>query len=425
MTISEASRPTTTVHTEPAALAEPTAKVSGRWITLWSLANFAMTGLVYGAGGILAPEIAERIDPANKVSLMAMAAVLAGFVPLIVSPLFGALTDRTTSRRGRRHPWILASAVGAGVVFAIQAWQSTVGGLLLISAAGGLMVAVLSTSLVAVIPDEVPVRQRATVSAWGGAVGGSLGVLICTGIVVAVNGITAGYLTMAALIVVGIVPFALFTRGVRLRPEDRPAFRWRRLFSSLWVSPKAAPDFWWALSGRFLFFLANALFSSYLFYFLKDRLHQDDPAAGVLVLTTVYVLFAALVSVPFGRISDKRLRRKKITIVSATLQALACLTVAVSLTWTGAIIGAVLLGLGFGVYMSVDQALVTEVLPQAARRGKDLGLINMTFLLATLLAPAIAAPVILNLGGYATLFGLAAVVGVGSAVLVQPIKSVR
>ncbi|MFJ7219481.1 MFS transporter [Amycolatopsis sp. NPDC098790] len=426
MTISESHARPARADAGAAAFAEPTAKVTGRWISLWSLANFMVTGLVFGASSILGPQLAQAIDPENKVGTMAVAGILAGIIPVVGGPLFGALSDRTTARRGRRHPWILLGAFGTAAVFAVQAVQTTVAGYLITSILLGCFIAILTTSIVAVIPDDVPVGQRATVSAWGGAVGGSVGLLFGTALVaVAVTGLTAGYTTMAVLLVVGVVPFAVFTRGAALDRADRPSWRWGAFFRTLWVSPRRHPDFWWAIGGRFLFFLANGLFSTYLFFFLQDSVHYPDPAVGVLILTTVYVVFAALSSVPVGRLSDRLRKRKNITIVSAAAQAAACVVLAVSQTWTAAIVGAVLLGVGFGVYSAVDQALVTEVLPTAAGRGKDMGLITMTSTLATLLTPAIAAPVILHLGGYAGLFLLAAVVGVLSAVLVRPIKSVR
>ena len=86
-----------------------------------------------------------------------------------------------------------------------------------------------------------------------------------------------------------------------------------------------------------------------------------------------------------------------------------------------------LLGIGYGVYMAVDTALVTEVLPVAADRGKDLGIVNIANAAPQVLAPALAAPVVDGLGGYPVLYGLTAVVtrgrrGAGAADPVGALK---
>ena len=75
-----------------------------------------------------------------------------------------------------------------------------------------------------------------------------------------------------------------------------------------------------------------------------------------------------------------------------------------------AYVGAVVLGIGFGAYTAVDFALITEVLPEAADRAKDLGVINIANALPQVLAPVLAAAV-LGLGlGYPGLYLLAAAV---------------
>jgi MFS family permease len=96
---------------------------------------------------------------------------------------------------------------------------------------------------------------------------------------------------------------------------------------------------------------------------------------------------------------------------------------ALSPTWPATIAAAGLAGLGFGVYLSVDAALVTQVLPSAAGRAKDLGLINIANSGPQVLAPAIAAPLV-SLGGYTSLYLAVAVVVVTGSVLVQRIRSV-
>ncbi|SCK37535.1 Major Facilitator Superfamily protein [Streptomyces sp. SceaMP-e96] len=93
-------------------------------------------------------------------------------------------------------------------------------------------------------------------------------------------------------------------------------------------------------------------------------------------------------------------------------------------TWPGALCAAALLGVGFGVFTSVDFALMTEVLPAAAHRGKDMGLINIANALPQVAAPALAAPIVQHLGGYRVLYGVAAAIGLLGALLVRRIRGV-
>jgi hypothetical protein len=64
------------------------------------------------------------------------------------------------------------------------------------------------------------------------------------------------------------------------------------------------------------------------------------------------------------------------------------------------------------------------VLPSAAGRAKDLGLINIANSGPQVLAPAIAAPLVSQLGGYRSLYLTVAVVVVTGSVLVRQIRSV-
>ena len=72
-------------------------------------------------------------------------------------------------------------------------------------------------------------------------------------------------------------------------------------------------------------------------------------------------------------------------------------------TWDAALGAAVLFGVGFGAYLAVDQALITQVLPAAADRAKDLGIINIAIVCPAAIGALIAAPLV-SLGGYPTLF---------------------
>lgn len=412
-----------------AALAEPTAPVTARWTWLYSLAVFGFFTVNWGAASILAPQLAERASEDNGVAIFGVFTAIGMLTAAVAAPIVGALSDRTTSQWGRRHPWILATTIGtAAMLIALSVQTSPVVVLLLAPLAVALPQCAL-TALSAVVPDDVPVSQRATVSAWAFGLASAVGLLAGAVLVsLVVTGVTGGFLVAAILLVVLTVPFVWLTRGVPLADSERPSTSIRQLLGSLRFSPRQHPDFAWALSGRFCFFLANGLGTAFLYFFLRDAVHGGDPAdpaVGVLVLTAIYVVFASTASVPIGRLSDRLRSRKRITIISASFQGLACLVLALSQSWPAAVAGAVLLGCGFGVYAAVDQALVTEVLPAAGQRAKDLGIVTVAASVAGAAAALVGPVVIDHAGGYPVLYLLACVVGLLSAAMVQPIRSVR
>src|SRR5207248_11663480 len=89
------------------------------------------------------------------------------------------------------------------------------------------------------------------------------------------------------------------------------------------------------------------------------------------------------------------------------------------------IVATVVLGLGMGVFLAVDLALAGHVLPRAADRGKDMGIINTAIFLPMILSPLVAGVTLSALHSYLALFSLLAVGTLFSAILVLPIKSVR
>ena len=84
-----------------------------------------------------------------------------------------------------------------------------------------------------------------------------------------------------------------------------------------------------------------------------------------------------------------------------------------------------LLGAGYGAYTSVDQALVTQVLPDERAVAGELGVMNVAAVGPQALAPLLAGLVIADLGGYSVLFGAAGTITVLGAVSVARIRSVR
>ncbi|HET6287975.1 MAG TPA: MFS transporter, partial [Amycolatopsis sp.] len=81
-------------------------------------------------------------------------------------------------------------------------------------------------------------------------------------------------------------------------------------------------------------------------------------------------------------------------------------------------------GVGFGAYMAVALAMLTQVLPAAQDRAKDLGVINIANSLPQVVAPMLTAPILAYLGGYPSLFAASALSTVIAAVLVTRVRGV-
>lgn len=408
------------------ALAEPVERVGKGWTASLSLANVAIWVGWYGPLQILLARQAEDFAPGtgmSKETLLAWVTGVGAVVSLAANPMFGALSDRTTARWGRRSPWIVAGAAGGALSLLLLAGAH---GLWLMALAWCLVQLTLNAAFAAVtaaVPDRVPRLQRGVVGGWIGAAQ-ILGAVVGTGLATAAGGIAAGYAACAVFTVAGVLPYVLRHRDLRLAAADQPAWSWRSFVRGFWLSPRRHPDFAWAWLTRFLINLSNALVILYLLYYLRDQLHYHDPEQGVLILTAVDSV-ALLATVVVGGIwSDRVGRRKPFVRWSGIVMAVATALLAVWQTWPSAIIVAALLGVGLGVFMSVDFALMTDVLPTALDRGKDLGIINVANSLPQVAAPALAAPIVTHLGGYRVLYWVAAAVGLAGAILVDRIRNV-
>jgi MFS family permease len=227
----------------------------------------------------------------------------------------------------------------------------------------------------------------------------------------------------AVAVVVLVLPFVLLRRDVVIDRASVPPWRWRRFLGGFWISPRVHPDFAWAWLTRLLMNLGYAVAIVYLLYFLRDELDRPHAESDVFLLTVINTVGVATAVLVAGVWSDRLGRRRVFVIAAGVVLGLGALVVALSPTWTTLLVASFFLGVGFGVYTSVDFALITQVLPDDAARGKDLGVLNIASALPQVLAPAIAAPVV-TLAGYPTLFAVAGFLALLGGVLVRNIRSV-
>jgi len=415
--------------TAVAALAEPQRRVRPAWTAGVVLVNVGINAAFFGPLQVLLGQQAAAFNEGEKEAILALVTGAGAAVSLVANPLFGALSDRTVARRGRRVPWVLFGAILGAAALAALAGAPNVAVMTILWCLVQAGCNGAYAAITAAIPDRVPAPQRGTVGGLA-AMGQTVGILAGAVIAAVVSGNFAlGYLVCALALLAGVVLYFFKNDDVALPRDGRPPFKLAEFAMNFWISPARYPDFAWAWLTRLLVNIGNHMVTLYLLFFLIDavRLPETQGLAaetGVLILTGLYAVMVIITSVVGGRLSDRMGRRKPLVILSSAVIAVAALILAVAPTWPGALIGASVLGIGFGAYLAVDFALITEVLPTALNRGKDLGVINIANSLPQVLAPLIAYPFVAYWGGYVSLYVAAAVIGLLGAVFVVKIKGV-
>jgi MFS family permease len=412
----------------PEALQTPTRRVGATFQTTYFLSNIMLWMAKFPFTQIILPIQILALDPANKDWDLAAVTAIGSTCGLVSSVIAGAFSDRTSSRFGRRRPFLIGGIIFSVALLLTLAFASSIATIMLEWAAYQIAVNVVLAALNAILPDQAPARQRGLISAYTGMaipLGLVLGSLVVTKALH--SNVHLTYIVIGLVFLVIIVLFTILLRDKPLPKEYVEPFHLGKFLKGFWVSPRKYPDFGLAWITRFFLIMSSSVTTIYLLYFLQGVLgYNASTAAGkVTTFNSIYggiLIVAALVS---GFLSD-RLQRRKIFVVSAGLVvAVSMLLLAFAHSWGLVMAAAIFFGLGYGVYLGVDFALVTDVLPSAGTRGKDMGVFNIANTLPQVVVPLIAAITVSAFHNYTAIFLIVAVAAVLSGVLVQPIKGSR
>ncbi len=302
----------------PEALQIPTKAASAGFQLLLTLANMVIWLSILPIGQILLPTQIAALNGANKFSFLTIATVVGVLAAVITNPIAGALSDRTTSRLGRRRPWFIAGTVFSVVTLALMANATSFVALVIWWGIFHIAANAVLAGLSAVVPDQVPVRQRATVSAFVSLslpLGAVIGALLVTRVV---NSTQLSYYTFIGALLVVMVLFLLVLRDKPLPKGAAPRFNLGTFLAGFWVNPVKYPDFGWAWITRFLVYLGYFTSLGYLLYFLQDAVHYQKAAQGVTTFQIILTGTLLIASVTSGMLSDK-FQRRKIFVIGASL----------------------------------------------------------------------------------------------------------
>jgi MFS family permease len=322
--------------------------------------------------------------------------------------LFGSLSDRTGSRRG----WIATGlALNVGLLLAmtlVVAPLALLGLIVLWQLALNMMLGPLSAWAADCVP-RVQMGLLGGLLAVAPAMGALVGALITLPDLAGPNGRIE---LVGALVVACVAPALLFGRPLRVPlaedPEapvianDKRPDEARRSFVSMWLA-------------RLLVQIAEAALFAYLLLYFRSI--KPSIGEGLIARLFCVVLLAAVpVALFVGRWADRTQRPFFPLAIAATLSGCGLIVLSLSRNVDWAIAGYVLFGLATTVFLSLHSGQTLRVLPRPRRRGRDLGVFNLTNTVPSLIMPWLTLALVPSFG-FTGLFALLALLAFTSALI--------
>lgn len=402
-----------------------------------SLYWVAIGYLWQGLGTLLLPDLVqELVGATSKGRALSLLEGIGTIVAIVWQPLAGALSDRTRSRWGRRHPYILTGTLGDLVFLAALALSGAYWPLVIFYTLLQLTSNTAQGPYQGLLPDVVRADQRGTASGYYG-VANLLGILlgsVVAGAILATAGRSAAFLS------IGVTLAATMLCTVLVVPDRAPPVRrqfrsGREAVLTTFSSPFRHPNFAWLLGSRLLILMGIVGIQSFVYFYFSDVFFEGNAsrtAAASSVLLGLVVALALLVTWPAAWLSD-RLGRRNLVTAGGALSATGILILLFSgYEWlpqplleavggvlhlpplaAQALLVGLLLGPGIGVFLSVDWAFLADVVPPE-EAGLYFGFANIAtagsgviarFVAGFLLDAFNAGPRVLHLpGGYPVIF---------------------
>jgi MFS family permease len=420
----------------------------------WIAVGYLWTSL----GGLILPNLVlELVGSEHKGVALSALEGIGTLMAVVWQPVVGAISDRTRTRFGRRHPFIVIGTLGdvlflIGLALSGSYWLVAIFYFLLQTASN-----TAQGPYQGLMPDVVPAEQRATASGFYGIANGLglLGGTVVAGYILAHAGRTAAILSICVVLVVTMLPTVALIRD-RAAPTQSQFRNVRHAIATTFAEPARHPSFMWLMASRLLILMGLVGVQSFVYYYFNDVFFNHDSRAtttATYTLLGIVIVAAFLVTLPAARISD-RVGRRPVILAGGLLGAAGMLLLvfssyqllpsellqpiagslhvpqlAAQATLTG-----ILIGIGYGLFYSVDWAFIQDVIPPG-QAGLFMGFSNIAtagsgiiarFVGGFLLDPFNAGPKLLGLpGGYPVIFSVFFVWLVLGGLLILKVPEVR
>ena len=388
-------------------------------------------------GGLILPNLIEElVGHTHKGVALGVLEGIGSLMAVVWQPLVGAYSDRTRTQFGRRHPFIVIGTLGdviflIGIALSGSYWLLVVFYFLLQTASN-----TAQGPYQGLLPDVVPKDQRGNASGYYG-VSNVLGVLLGTvgaGFILAHWGRTAAILSICVVLLATMLSTVLLVPDRAQSSQTQFTNAWQAIRTTF-TRPLRHRSFLWLVASRLLILMGLGGIQSFVYFFFSDAFFNHDAKAtttATYTLLGIVIITALLVSLPAARLSD-RIGRRPLIVAGGLLGAAGMLVLVFShyelipapllqpiasalhvpvLAAQATVVG-ILIGIGYGLFFSVDWAFIQDVIPPG-EAGLFMGFTNIAtagagiiarFVGGFLLDPFNAGPKLLGLpGGYPVIF---------------------
>jgi MFS family permease len=403
MTASEAALAPDATLALDAETGRPTVRLPNRELVRISLYWLGLSSIFAGLNTIMTGrlEFTGLVDKGDAGRALFLVSISGAIIAVIVQPTIGSISDYTISRWGRRKPYILIGSV-LDVVFLIGIASSNT----LVTIAAFIALLQFSSNFAqgpfqGYVPDLVPGPQVGTASALVGLmqVLGNVSGFVIGAVATATHNYALG---LVALGVLELVTMLSVVFRVREGPpaKSRGGRPWRSIAAEAWGTDILREhSFIWLVASRLAILMGGAMLVQLATFYLARSMGLGERDAGLVLIPLVGLVALGTVAsvVPSARISD-RVGRKPVIWVSCGIGAVGLAVVASAPSLPVAYVGALLYGVSAGIFLAVDWALMTDIIPKASS-GRYMGLSNVATASAGVLAVAIGGTLMDSVGG--------------------------
>lgn len=358
---------------------------------------------------LLPVRVSVLAGPGGEVAWLAYIAFAGSIAASIGNIGFGYLSDITRNRRA----WILSGLIlSCGLLFAMN-WASDLPRLIGLIVGWQLALNMMLAPLAAWAGDCVPDRQKGSLGgllAFAPALGALSGALVTLPDFASADSRLA---LVGLLVAACMLPVLVFGASVPVAEHEKPVCPAFGETESDFrpVARSAVLRMWFA---RLAVQLPEAALFSYLYFWFRTI----DPAIGdnrTAQVFSVVLFVAAPIALIAGRWSDRKDRPLVPLVICAAISATGLIGMALAESLPAAIGAYAVFGIAVSIFLAHHSAQTLRVLPRPNRRGRDLGLFNLTNTIPSLIMPWLTLALVPSFGfpGLFLLFGgLAVVAGV-------------